>query len=301
MTREAFAAKLNYWATTVETFLESKGIGEVSDVLSAPASYGVMGSGKRIRPALAMASAETFGLNLAKVLSLSASLELIHAASLMHDDLPCLDNDDLRRGKPSCHKVYGEGFALIAGDYLIARAFSLVAQDKLLSAQERAEVLELISSATEALCDGQALDIKAQCTTTQPLVSSIELREELYQRHMKKTAALITAAVLAPLALVSCNERKEYAVAVKKFGEHLGLLFQIVDDVLDKTASVEKLGKLGNSDERLGVYTYVSLLGVDGARKFAQDEAKKARDALSSLDLDASLLESFVALVLERL
>jgi len=280
-------------------------VGEVVGQLSDPAKYSLLGSGKRVRSSLSLAVSDCFSIPRSKILPFAAAVELIHAASLIHDDLPCLDNDDLRRGKPSCHKAFGEGYAVIAGDYLLGRAFSLVVRSEDITAEEKSNLVQLLAFATEMLCEGQVLDINAQYTSLDSQskkLSSIELRNELIRRHSKKTGALIEASVVAPLYLISCIEREKYMPLLSDYGKKIGLLFQVVDDILDQTASVEEMGKLGKSDTRLGIYTYVSVLGLEGAIEMAHDLADEARCVVTRIGIEeADLLDGFIDLVVQRI
>ncbi|MEA2295391.1 MAG: geranylgeranyl diphosphate synthase, type [Solirubrobacteraceae bacterium] len=233
--------------------------------------YSLLAGGKRIRPVLALATQQAIASPIS-VLPFAAALELIHTYSLIHDDLPPMDDDDLRRGRPTCHKVFGEDVAILAGDGLYAEAFRHV-----LAHQEGdprailAAVCELAgATGVEGMVGGQYIDIRGLAddgTTT------------LRRLHELKTGRLIAASVECVL-LLSGEGRSPRLPAFREFAAELGVLFQIVDDILDVTGTDEGLGKPRGSDERHGKLTYVSSYGLDGARGMAAESHGKARDAL---------------------
>jgi len=233
--------------------------------------YSLLAGGKRIRPVLALATARAIDLRV-DVLPLAAALELIHTYSLIHDDLPAMDDDDLRRGRPTCHRVYGEDVAILAGDGLYAEAFRHV-----LEAQE-GEPRAILSAVTElaaatgvgGMVGGQFIDIKGLAddgTTT------------LRHLHELKTGRLIGASVTCVLLLAG-EAASPRLPDFQEFAAELGVLFQIVDDILDVTGTDDALGKPRGSDERHGRLTYVSSYGLDGARGLAAESHAKARSAL---------------------
>ncbi len=235
--------------------------------------YSLLAGGKRIRPVLALATAEALERDPAELLPLAAAIELIHTYSLIHDDLPAMDDDDLRRGRPTCHRAFGEDVAILAGDGLYAEAFKL-----LLGAQE-GEPRGLLSAARElaaatgvqGMVGGQYLDVG----DTAP-----DGPDGLRRLHELKTGRLIAASVECVLLLGAVHERDTLR-GFRTFASELGVLFQIVDDILDVTGSEETLGKRRGSDERLGKRTYVSEFGLDGARKLAGESHCRARAALA--------------------
>jgi geranylgeranyl diphosphate synthase type II len=233
--------------------------------------YSLLAGGKRIRPVLALATAEAIRCP-HSVLPLAAALELIHTYSLIHDDLPAMDDDDLRRGRPTCHRVYGEDVAILAGDGLYAEAFRHVLDHQEGDARAiLAAVCELAAATgVQGMVGGQFIDIKGLAddgTTT------------LRRLHELKTGRLIAASVECVL-LVSGHGASSRLPAFREFAAELGVLFQIVDDILDVTGTDEGLGKPRGSDERHGKLTYVSSYGLDGARAMAAESHGKARDAL---------------------
>jgi geranylgeranyl diphosphate synthase type II len=244
--------------------------------------YSLLAGGKRIRPVLCLAAARSAGSDPADVLPAAASIELIHTYSLIHDDLPAMDDDELRRGRPTSHVVHGEDVAILAGDGLFAEAIRLFCQDQ---KGEPARVLAALgelarATGVEGMVGGQYRDVSA----------GDELDADgLRELHGLKTGRLIAASVLVPLLLVGLDA--EALSPYRRFADELGVLFQIVDDILDVTGSDEELGKPQGSDERHGKLTYVSLFGLDSARELAGESHAKARAALTEVDGDTVDLE----------
>jgi geranylgeranyl diphosphate synthase, type II len=254
--------------------------------------YSLLAGGKRIRPVLALATASALGRTPATVLPLAAALELIHTYSLIHDDLPAMDDDDLRRGRPTCHVKYGEDVAILAGDGLYAEAFR-----HLLHEQEGdpAKVLEAAAELAAAtgvngMVGGQYIDVRS-------LVPEGEVT--LRRLHELKTGRLIAASVECVLLLTSGKAASTRLPDFRAFAAELGLLFQIVDDILDVTGTADALGKPQGSDERHGKLTYVSQYGVDGARRMAADSHRHAREALSRAG-EATELEQITDFIYTR-
>jgi geranylgeranyl diphosphate synthase, type II len=258
----------------VEDYLRSLRFSGEDDVegLREAMRYSLLAPGKRIRPVLALATAEAVGHEPESVLALAAALELIHTYSLIHDDLPAMDDDDLRRGRPTCHRVYGEAVAILAGDALYAEALHH------LLAEQRGEPADVLSAAAAlaaatgvgGMVGGQYLDVVG---------SSPSGAEGLRRLHELKTGRLIAASVLCALQVLGSSRRETISWFGTYAGE-LGVLFQIVDDILDVTGSQDTLGKAQGSDERLGKRTYVSEFGLDGARALAAQSHARAKDAL---------------------
>jgi geranylgeranyl diphosphate synthase type II len=232
--------------------------------------YSLLAGGKRIRPVLAMATARAIGLDPGTVLPLAAAIELIHTYSLIHDDLPAMDDDDLRRGRPTCHKQFGEDVAILAGDGLYAEAFRHVTHHQ--EGDPRrvlAAVCELAAATgVDGMVGGQYIDVKG-------LADSGETT--LRRLHELKTGRLIGASVECVLLLHGGNTMTPF----REFAAEVGVLFQIVDDILDVTGTDAALGKPRGSDERHGKLTYVSSYGLDGARALAAESHEKARTALN--------------------
>jgi geranylgeranyl diphosphate synthase, type II len=235
--------------------------------------YSLLAGGKRIRPVLALATASALGREPAQLLPLAAALELIHTYSLIHDDLPAMDDDALRRGRPTCHVVYGEDVAILAGDGLYAEAFRHLLQEQ---SGEPARVLAAaaeLATATGAggMVGGQYIDVRG-------LVPGGDV--SLRRLHELKTGRLIAASVECVLLLTADEAAATRLAGFRAFAAELGVLFQIVDDILDVTGTEDALGKPQGSDERHGKLTYVSQYGVDGARRMAADSHRNAREAL---------------------
>ena len=236
--------------------------------------YSLLAGGKRIRPVLALATARALGESPAEVMPLAAALELIHTYSLIHDDLPAMDDDDLRRGRPTCHRVYGEDVAILAGDGLYAEAFRLVlAAQAGAPANVLAAVAELAAATgVDGMVGGQYIDVKGLS------VDGVSLRE----LHALKTGRLIGASVECVSILYrDARDDDPTLPALRQFAAELGVLFQIVDDILDVTGTDDALGKPRGSDERHGKVTYVSRYGLSGARDLAGASHVSARAALA--------------------
>jgi geranylgeranyl diphosphate synthase type II len=234
--------------------------------------YSLLAGGKRIRPVLALATARAAGRDPASVLPLAGALELIHTYSLIHDDLPAMDDDDLRRGRPTCHRKFGEDVAILAGDALYAEAFGLVLREQ---TGEPASVLAAVRELAEAtgadgMVGGQYIDVRS-------LVE--QGAAPLRRLHELKTGRLIAAAVECVLLL--SDPPRSTLPDFRAFAAELGVLFQIVDDILDVTGTEADLGKPRGSDQRHGKLTYVSRYGVDGARAMAAESHRGARAALA--------------------
>ena len=229
--------------------------------LHAAQRYGVFGPGKRIRPALVYATAETLGLELADVDAAACAVELIHCYSLVHDDLPAMDDDDLRRGRPTCHRAFDEATAILAGDSLQVLAFQLLAAHPGLPPDPavRVAIIELlaVASGTAGMAGGQALDLAAEGRRLS--------LEDVEQLHAMKTGALIRASVLMAARCCPALSEAQYA-ALSDFGTAVGLAFQIQDDILDVEGDVAVIGKPPGSDEARGMPTYPAIAGLEAAR-----------------------------------
>jgi geranylgeranyl diphosphate synthase, type II len=235
--------------------------------------YSLLAGGKRIRPVLALATARAIGMERHEVMPLAGAIELIHTYSLIHDDLPAMDDDALRRGQPTCHVKFGEGVAILAGDGLYAEAFRhLLTRQR--SAPERvlAAAAELAAATgVDGMVGGQYADVSPSTPTGPPALRRL---------HELKTGRLIGASVLCVLLLGGIADGPE-TMPFRRFAAELGVLFQIVDDILDVTGTDDALGKPRGSDERHGKRTYVSEFGIDRARELAADSRRMALDALA--------------------
>jgi geranylgeranyl diphosphate synthase type II len=252
--------------------------------------YSLLAGGKRIRPVLSLATAEAVRMDPAEVLPAAAAIELIHTYSLIHDDLPAMDDDELRRGMPTSHVRFGENVAILAGDGLFAEALRLFAEtqggppDRVLAA------LGELCAATgvDGMVGGQYLDV-----TTEELEA-----EGLRTLHSLKTGRLIGASVGTVLVLAGLGE--DDAAPYRRFAAELGVLFQIIDDILDVVGEDAELGKTRGSDERLGKATYVSVFGLDRARELAADSHAKARATLAEAGGDTSDLQLLTDFIYKR-
>jgi geranylgeranyl diphosphate synthase, type II len=245
--------------------------------------YSLLGGGKRIRPVICLATGEAVGREPEELLPAACALELVHTFSLVHDDLPALDDDDLRRGQPSAHVRFGEDVAILAGDALLAEAFRLVLS------YPNPEVARELADATLGMIGGQYLDV----TTNGELDG-----EGLRRLHSLKTGRLLLSSVKCAtiVASVPPDERGPWI----EFGREVGLLFQIVDDILDATGTADELGKTPGKDEAAGKATYVSLYGLDRARELADETRARVATRLDSLPGDTSVLAALVAAIRER-
>ncbi|MEA2251950.1 MAG: geranylgeranyl diphosphate synthase, type [Solirubrobacteraceae bacterium] len=253
--------------------------------------YSLLAGGKRIRPVLSLATALAVRVEPAGVLPLAAAIELIHTYSLIHDDLPAMDDDDLRRGRPTCHVKFGEDVAILAGDALYAEAFRLLLEEQqgdpprvLAAARELAR-----ATGVDGMVGGQYLDVAGWASNP----------DELRALHALKTGRLIGASVLCVLLLTGMEATA--TTAWRRFAAELGVLFQIVDDILDVTGTDAALGKPRGSDERLGKRTYVTEFGLDGARELAARSHEAARAALADATTGgAAELEQITDFILTR-
>jgi geranylgeranyl diphosphate synthase type II len=254
-------------------------LGELEEALR----YSLLGGGKRIRPVLCLATGEALGREPIEVLPAACALELVHTFSLVHDDLPALDDDDLRRGQPSSHVRFGEGIAILTGDALLTEAFRLVL------GYGSPEPARELAAATLGMIGGQYMDV----TTDGDLDA-----DGLVHLHELKTGRLLRASVTCAVAVVGLppDERAPWAA----FGQELGLLFQIVDDILDATGTAAELGKTPGKDEAAGKVTYVSLHGLERARELADAARTRVNERLAELPADSTVLAELVATIRDR-
>jgi geranylgeranyl diphosphate synthase type II len=264
----------------VERYLEAMRFSEaaLTSGLEEAMRYSLLAGGKRIRPVLALATARAVGLRREEVMPLAAALELIHTYSLIHDDLPAMDDDELRRGRPTCHVRFGEDVAILAGDGLYAEAFHHLLATSSSAPERMIEAAMELAGATgvNGMVGGQYVDMRASAPAGP---------DGLRRLHELKTGRLIGASVLCALSLA--DVRGPATIAYRRFATELGVLFQIVDDILDVTGTAEALGKPRGSDERHGKRTYVSEFGIDRARELASESHRTAREALAQAALGA--------------
>lgn len=236
--------------------------------------YSISAGGKRIRPSLMMEFASVCGKDPRIALNFATALEMIHTYSLIHDDLPCMDDDDLRRGKPSCHIAFGESTALLAGDALLTEAFSVAMDTKGVNAENIVNACKVLASLSGAkgMIGGQVIDLKYENSETEV---SLEIIDEI---HLLKTACLLMAAAKIGCILADADDKK--IRAAEDYAKYIGLAFQIRDDILDVTSTEEELGKPIGSDKASNKSTYVSILGLDNANKKVQEYTNLAIDSL---------------------
>jgi geranylgeranyl diphosphate synthase type II len=254
--------------------------------------YSLFAGGKRMRPALVLAAAEACGGTAKAAMPLACAVECIHTYSLIHDDLPGMDNDDMRRGKPTNHKVFGEGIAILAGDGLLTQAFEIAAQcDGWPRYSHRDVVLEIAkASGSLQLIAGQVADLEGEGKKIS--------RSQLRYIHERKTSALLCCSVR--LGGMSANCTAAQLQALTDFGYHVGLAFQVIDDILDVTQSSEKLGKTAGKDVKAQKATYPSIVGLEASRKIAADLTAKAYAALKPFRGKAEALDAIATYLLRR-
>jgi geranylgeranyl diphosphate synthase type II len=255
--------------------------------------WSVFAGGKRFRPALLLAVGQAFSAPIKSLIKTAAAFEMVHTYSLIHDDLPAMDDDDLRRGRPTCHIRFDEATAILAGDVLQTLAFQTIAGDEELSPETRIALVSELARAAgtpDGMVAGQALDMEAE--TRQ--VNNAQLEEI----HRLKTGALIVAAARCGAIIGGATE--DELAAVSSYGSHLGLLFQITDDFLDVTATAEDLGKTPGKDARSNKATYPALHGMEETRAAAIDAHRAACDALQQLDRETDVLRRIADFILNR-
>ncbi len=241
--------------------------------------YSITAGGKRIRPALMMLFYELSGKSKHQIIDAACAIEMIHTYSLIHDDLPAMDNDDLRRGKPTNHKVFGEAIAILTGDALLTDAFQMICSMKNIKPEFRLKAVEILSqkSGSSGMVSGQVADILYEKTKGK---NKDKLSKAVLYIHTHKTADMISAACIIGRIL---SGRMDDIKTVERFAIHLGIAFQITDDILDVTQTVEKLGKKP-SDEKNQKLTYVSLYGIEGSKKIAEYEIGKSLSELKKIE-----------------
>ena len=255
-------------------------------------NYSLLQGGKRIRPILTKAVLDAMKVDASLYKEFLCALECIHTYSLIHDDLPAMDNDDYRRGKLTNHRVYGDGMAILAGDGLLTYAFELVSKHTTLSAEQVVQIIHVLAKGAgpSGMVGGQAFDLQSEGKFL-PL-------DELVVLHKGKTGALFSAAV--EIGLIIMEATTSVREAYLRYADHLGLLFQITDDILDVVGTQEELGKTPGSDERQHKATYVSILGLDTAKERAQEVANLALTALHDSNCISPVLEGLVQYLMDR-
>lgn len=255
--------------------------------------WSIFAGGKRIRPALVFASGGAFGASQMSLARTAAAIEMIHTYSLIHDDLPSMDNDDLRRGRPTCHVQFSEATAILAGDALQTLAFKTIADDESLDHELRIRLISLIAGASgtpSGMVSGQQLDLEAEGRSLNA--------SEMEMIHAQKTGALITAAACSGAMIGGANEVE--LSSIRDFGKSLGLLFQITDDILDITQETATLGKTAGKDAAARKATYPGLFGIERANELAADALDEAHTKLDELYRDAHLLHQLADMIASR-
>lgn len=254
--------------------------------------YSIFAGGKRLRPLLCLAAAEACGGEQEHALAPACATEVMHTYSLVHDDLPCMDDDDLRRGRPTSHKVFGEGMAVLTGDALLTEVFIIIAKTAATKRYGVKEYLEeiAVTGGSRKLIGGQVLDLEGE---------GKELgKKDLIRIHENKTAALLTSSVR--LGAMTANATPKKLEALTTFGYNLGLAFQVIDDILDVTQTTEILGKTAGKDEAVDKSTYPAILGLEASRKEAARLTKKALKSLEVFGKKGKRLEQIARYLLER-
>ena len=272
--------------------------GETPDLQARSMRYSLLAGGKRLRPGLLLATADMLGGDREEAIPIACALEMIHTYSLIHDDLPAMDNDTLRRGRPTNHVMYGEGQAILAGDGLLNRAYEVMLENALAHPQHAARHLQAMNdiarlAGSTGMIAGQCLDLYCEHEKRQD-------EPMLHYVHLCKTSCLLIAPLRAGAALCGYAPDSEEIRALTSYGTHLGLLFQAVDDLLDVLSDEKTLGKSVGKDAREGKLTYVALYGLQGARERAAQQAKQAEDALSLFGERAAFFRDLTCEMLER-
>ena len=279
---ETFQVQYDRYRAAVEEalqslFLRNSPYGRLQEAMR----YSLLAGGKRVRPVMTLAFCEALGGEARRALPLGVALECVHTYSLIHDDLPCMDDDDLRRGRPTCHKVYGETMAVLAGDALQAEAFRLISHAPGLSAEQRIDAVHTLSSACggDGMVAGQALDVEGLACD----------EASLRDLCLRKTGGLLGAA--ADLGCIAAGADAEARRLALSYAEHIGLAFQVRDDMLDVIADQEEFGKPVGSDKEEGKRTFVDLLGLEGCGKLVEEETALAKGSVSGFPRGGFLLE----------
>jgi geranylgeranyl diphosphate synthase type II len=256
--------------------------------------HSLLAGGKRLRPALVLACGEALGAKAAALMPAACAIEMIHTYSLIHDDLPAMDDDDLRRGRPTCHKVFGEAVAILAGDALLTRAFQvLAAEDAAPDAARRLALIQEYSQAAgtvDGMIGGQVVDMESEGKKVDaPTLEYI---------HRAKTGAILVASAVAGAIVAGASAQQ--LERIRTYGQRIGLAFQIADDVLDVTSTAEQLGKTPGKDVAAGKATYPALYGIEASRQKAHELVAQAVEAVSGLGASAEILGSLARFVVAR-
>jgi len=282
--RERVNSQLKRFLDSIQSTSSSK------DRLIDIMKYSAMASGKRFRPILTYTVASLYDVTIEKVDSCACAIELIHIYSLIHDDLPAMDDDDIRHNQPTSHKVYGEAQAILAGDALQALAFQVISNDQLLDYETKVKLLGLLSESSYKMAEGQSIDLSI-------VSQNVEL-DLLNDMHKKKTGALLGCAINFG-ALLNNTSNKDLSI-LESFSSNIGLAYQVQDDVLDVTTSDKILGKLQNSDSKKNKPSYPSIIGIDESIKIFKNLYQKALDEITLLSVDAEPLRIITKQLMNR-
>ena len=274
-----FRERLKMYCTAVETYLDSCFAEETlpQAELLRSMRYSLLAGGKRLRPALVLEFCRICGGDWEKAIPLAAAVEMLHTYSLIHDDLPCMDDDDMRRGKPSNHKIFGYAGAMLAGDALLTRAFGVIASAQSLSAEQKSSAVVVLANAAGdcGMIGGQVIDLDGE---------NKELSfEKLLKLHAYKTGALIRCAATLGCIAAGFAPESDEAKAIATYADKIGLAFQVVDDILDATASEEQLGKTVGSDADNNKTTFLTFYSIEGAAEYAARLTAEAIEAVSGI------------------
>ncbi len=252
-------------------------LADIPEPVLSGIKYTLEGSGKRLRPCLALFSAKMFGVEAKRVLPVCLAIEMIHSYSLVHDDLPCMDDDDLRRGRPTVHKVYGEGMAVLIGDALLNLSVEVLAENADLLGENFGKIVKVLylNSGAKGMIAGQCVDLASEG-------ESKPTEEKVKYLHLHKTSCLIKAPVIAGALLGGANDAEIKALEI--FADNLGLAFQITDDILDVEGDTAMLGKKTGSDENKSKMTYPAVFGLQGAKELADLHIGMAIDSLKGFE-----------------
>jgi geranylgeranyl pyrophosphate synthase len=265
-------------------------VGDQPQSLRDAMRWSLFAGGKHFRPALVFAVGRAFGAPDEKLVRTASAVEMLHTYSLIHDDLPSMDDDDLRRGRETCHKKFGEATAILAGDALQALSFQVIAEDERLSVGARLELVSKLSRAAAKMVVGQQLDLEAE--------GSVASIEEIEYIHRNKTGALIRFSAEAGAIIAGANQEDFSVVAT--YGEKLGLLFQMKDDLLDVTKTTEELGKTAGKDTAAAKATYPAIRGIERTEILAKQVHGEAKDAIATLGGRALVLDQIADFILNR-
>jgi geranylgeranyl diphosphate synthase type II len=276
---------------TLDELIESKD-GQLHSTLFEAARYSLLSKAKRLRPLLTLATAESFECDFNKALHPACAIEILHTYSLIHDDLPCMDDDDLRRGRPTLHKVYGEGHAVLTGDFLLTFAFDVLANSPDLSSDQKIELIKTLSQKAGAhgMIGGQTVDLLHE--------NKLANWQTLEFIHANKTAALIAASL--DFGAIIAGAPLQDRIELRHIGHEIGLSYQIIDDILDVTAKQEDLGKTVHSDISNNKSTAITVLGIDQAQLLANELLNSVQQRCKKLSVRAPLLEEMLQKLIHR-